>query len=245
MKRIFAAVAMAAAALATLGLADPAAVSAGASSQAAAGHVVRSYARGHAGYNMTGGGWRFRRIETTLTVPASTTRATRAQIALANLDWGLSYVYIDVNSGGGPGSISYGIFGDTAKTLAVAPSAGDQVTISIYYDRAAAQNRFTAIDLSTGARATAVESLRTAVVDAWVFGFGPRWSLASSTSRLWAFKDTSLTSYNGTHGGILGPWNTYRIIGTRGGTSTGKVVLWPAYPSNGGHNFGIWWRAAS
>jgi hypothetical protein len=242
MKRTFAAVTMAAAAFATFSLAAPSVTSA--SSHAAVGRAGDVYAKGHAGYTMSGDGWRFRYIETTLTVPASTTRATHAQIALANLDWGLSYVYIDVHSGGGPRSINYGIFGDTAKTFAVTPRAGDQVKISIYYDRATAQNRFTAADLSTGAKATATESYRNAVVDAWVTGSGPTWKLANSTTRLWAFKDTHLTSYNGTHGAIFGPWDTYRVLGTRGGTPDGKLVLWPHYPQNNSQDFGIWWRAA-
>ena len=62
---------------------------------------------------------------------------------------------------------------------------------------------------------------------------------------LWAFTDTTLTSYSGYHGAILGPWNTIRIIATRSGTSAGKVVLWPTWPWNNAHNFGVWWRAAS
>lgn len=245
MKRIFAAVTMAAAALATLGLAVPNVVSAGASSHAAAGPVGNLYTKGHAGYHMYGGGWRFRYIETTLTVPAATTRAKSAQIALANMGWGPFYVYINVNSGGGPGSISYGYYTGTAKTFAVTPRAGDQVKISIFYDRATAQNHFTAVDLSTGATATGVESFQNDVVEAWVFGFGPTWSFADSTTRLWAFKDTHLTSYSGTHGAIFGPWDTYRVLGTRGGSRDGKLVLWPHYPWNNSQNFGVWWRAAS
>jgi hypothetical protein len=75
-------------------------------------------------------------------------------------------------------------------------------------------------------------------------GCGPRWSLASSATRLWAFKDTRLTTYSGTHGTIFGPWGTRRIIGTRGSEPTGKVVLWPSYPWNGGHKLGVWWRAS-
>jgi hypothetical protein len=244
MKRIFNAVTMAAAALATLGLAGPSVVSAGASSQAVAGQVRNASAWGRAGYNMTGGGWRFRYLETTLTVPASTTRATSAGIELWS-DW--DAVHLAVKAGGGPDSIGYGIsYWDTDKTLAVQPSAGDQVTISIYEDRSARKDYFTAVDLSTGAKATAVEPFYPYVFKAaTVMGGGPKWSLASSATRLWAFKDTRLTTYNGTHGAILGPWTTYRIFGTRGGTPTGKVVLSPSYPWNNGHNFGIWWRAAN
>jgi hypothetical protein len=243
MKRIFAAVTMAAAALATLGLAGPSVVSAGASSQAVTAQVRNTYTKGEAGYSMAGGGWRFRYIKTTLTVPAST-HATRATMGLSSPEDAVQFI---VKAGGGPGSISYGIsYWDTYKTLAVAPNVGDQVTISIYEDRSARKDYFTASDLSTGAKATAVESFYPYAFDrAWVGAGGPKWSLASTTTRLWVFKDTSLTTRNGTHGAILGPWDTYRIIGTRGGTPTGKVVLWPTYPWNNGHNFSILWRAAS
>jgi len=84
-----------------------------------------------------------------------------------------------------------------------------------------------------------------AVGDAWVIGSGPTWNFADSTTRLWAFKGTLLTSYNGTHGAIFGTWDTYRVFGTRGGTPAGKLVLWPDYPWNNSHDFGIWWRDGS
>jgi len=244
MKRIFTAAVMAVAALTGLSLAGPGVVSAGASSQAAAALIGNQYNKGSAGYRMTGGGWRFRYIKTTLTVPASTTRATNAQVGLMSPE---DAIALTLKSGGGPGSISYDIsYWDTAKTLAVAPSPGDQVTISIYEDRAARKDYFTAVDLSTGARDTAVEGFYPYLFEwAWVKGGGPTWSLASSNTRLWAFKDTQLTSTGGTHGTLLGPWPSYRIIGTRGGTSTGAVVLRPTYPWNNGHNFSVMWRAAS
>jgi hypothetical protein len=220
-------------------------VSAGASSQAAAARIASQYNKGSAGYSMTGGGWRFRYIKTTLTVPASTTRATSAQIGLGSREDAL---LLTVNSGGGPGSIQYTTRGADVppSTLAVEPSVGDQVTISIYEDRPARKEYVTAVDLTTGATATAVRRISPLLFDAaWVMGSGPTWSLASSNTRLWAFKDTKVTSTRGTHGTLLGPWPSQRIVGTRGGTSTGKVVLRPAYPWNSGHNFSIWWRAAS
>jgi hypothetical protein len=78
---------------------------------------------------------------------------------------------------------------------------------------------------------------------AWVTGGGPSWRTGAG-SRLWAFKDTQLTSRNGTRGTILGgPWHAYRIIGTN--ARTGNVVLWPTYPWNNGHNFSVLLRAVS
>jgi hypothetical protein len=242
MKRTFAAVTMAAAALATLSLTAPA-VSAGAASQAASGQVHKTYAKGSAGYSMSGGGWRFRYIATTLTVPAPTTRATRAGIALGNENDALA---MTVRAGGGPGSIWYEwSWEGENRPLALAPDVGDQVTISMYNDHKAGQASITAVDHTQGTSATEVTGANQVFTNAVVTGGGPTWSFASSRTRLWAFTDTRLTSVSGRHGAILGPWGTYRTIGTRGGTATGKVVLWPTWPWNNGHNFGIWWYAAS
>ena len=192
---------------------------------------------------MTGGGWRFRYLATTLTVPAAETRATRADIWL----WDdADALYFWINAGGGPGSIQYAWSWHTEATaLAVAPNVGDQVTLSIYYDRAAARSYVTAVDNTQGTRATGVTGSRRGFAWAQVSAGGPRWSLASGNTRLWAFTDTRLTSFNGTHGSIFGPWGTFRIIGTRGGSPTGTVVLQPTYPWNNGHNFSVMWRAGS
>jgi hypothetical protein len=57
-------------------------VGAGTSSHAAAAHIGKTYGKGFAGYKMIGNGWRFRYIETTVTVPASTSRAARATMLL-------------------------------------------------------------------------------------------------------------------------------------------------------------------
>jgi hypothetical protein len=241
MKRIFTAAAIAVAALTGLSLAGPSVVSAGASSQAATARIASQYNKGSAGYMMTGGGWRFRYLATTVTVPAAGTRATRASISLWDDADALG---VWINAGGGPGSIQTAWSWETQGTaLAVAPNVGDQVTLSIYYDRMAMRNYVTAVDNTQGTRATNATNSRRSFAWAQVSGGGPTWSLASSNTRLWAFKDTSLTSYNGTHGAIFGPWGTYRIIGTQGGTSTGTVVLWPTYPWNNGHNFSVIWQS--
>jgi hypothetical protein len=242
MKRILAAAAIATATLTTLSLAGAGAVSAGTSSQAAAAQISTTYSRGEAGYSMSGSGWRFRYIETTLTVPACSTRASRASLTLGNDN---DAVVLWVNCGGGPGSIVFWISYATQGTpLAVQPNVGDQVTISIFHDQSALQDHFTAVDHTQGTSATGTLGARQTWVVANVSGGGPTWSFASSDTRLWAFQDTRLTSYGGIRGAILGPWNTYRIAGTRGASPTGAVVLWPRYPFNNGHNFNIWWYAA-
>jgi hypothetical protein len=243
MKHIFTAAAIMAAALTGLSLTGPSVVSAGTASQAAAVRLASQYSKGSAGYMMTGGGWRFRYLATTLTVPAAGTRATRASVTL----WDdADALYLWVMAGGGPGSIQYMWSWETQSTpLAVTPNVGDRVTVSIYYDQQARHSTVAAVDHTQGTSAMQVTGGHRGFAWAQVSAGGPAWSLASSKTRLWASQDTRLTSFNGTHGAIFGPWGTYRIVGTRGGTSSGTVVLWPSYPWNNGHNFGIWWRTSS
>lgn len=169
----------------------------------------------------------------------------RASVVLINPDDAVS---VSVQCGGGPGSISwYDIFTVAQSgTIAVEPSVGDRVTISIYHDRHALKDSFTATDLSTGVSSTVVKPVSQAWVwtMARVMGGGPTSRSARTDTRLWSFKNTRLTSYNGTRGTLLGRWPSYRAIGTSTGTSTGTVVLRPTYPWNNARNFGVWWRAA-
>jgi hypothetical protein len=216
-------------------------VGAGTSSHAAAAHIGKTYGKGFAGYKMIGNGWRFRYIETTVTVPASTSRAARATMLL-----GAAREAVRMRVGAY--RIQYGYRSRTSywhnTSLGLGASAGDRVTISIY--ERPRSIRFRAVDLTTGAfSGSGLTSSRPDFTWARVTGSGPRWSFAPTDTRLWKFEDTRLTSVSGRHGTIFGPWVTNRVIGTRGGTSTGAVVLWPTYPSNNGHNFGVWWRAAS
>ena len=248
MKRILAAAAMAAAAITTLSLAVPGAASARTSSQAAAGHVVRSYTKTMAGYEMTGGGWRFRYIKTTYTVSRNVTPLESAARITMVLGGKNGSVYLSPYDNGG--SIEYWLsVWDYSQNLYIPQSVGDKITISIYYDRQAGKVFLTAANLNTGHKATVALGVKS-----WVFtrarlvAGGPTWStwnFASRDTRLWAFRDTTLTSYCGYHGTILGPWNTTRIIATHSGTSAGKVVLWPTWPWSNARNFGVWWRAAS
>lgn len=242
MKRIFTAAVMAVAALTGLSLAGPGVVSAGASSQATAARLGATYIQGLAGYKMTGGSG-FRSIRTTVTVPASTSRAGTATILLGAAN---GAVRIQVRSGGGVNRIQGGYRGTSGywhhMSLGLPTSAGDRVTISIEQLR---NTWFRAANLTTGASVrSGLSSSRRYFTWARVTGSGPTWSFAPTNTRLWAFQDTQLTTVSG-QGTIFGPWTTNRVIGTRGGTSTGAVVLWPTYPWNNGHNFSVMWRAAS
>jgi hypothetical protein len=239
---------MAAAAITTLSLTVPSTASAGTSSQAATGQVFKTYTKTWAGYEMTGGGWRFRYFKTTYTVPRIVTPYESAQRITMELGGKTGSVYLSPYTG--DGSMEYWLSTwDYSQNLYVPASVGDKITLSIYYDRQTGKVFLTGVNLTNGSKATVALGVKS-----WVFtrarlvAGGPDWStwtFASNDTLLYAFRDTSLTSYSGYHGAILGPWNTTRIIGTSTGTSTGKVVLWPTWPWNNAHNFGVWWRAGS
>lgn len=233
MKRMLSAAVMAAAVM-TLGLAMPDAATATLSTGSTTASVHDIYVKGRAGYEMRGGGWRFRYIEAALTVPACSTHATTAEISL----WSTDRVALTMKCDGGPGSITYDLDGRENNSLALRPQVGDRVTISIYQDRATGRTNFTAVNLRTGRRSTVGRPIyQYDYATARVMGYGPA-VRAGSNTRLWAFTGIRLTSLSGTRGTILGPWNTYRTFGT---TGTGTVVLEPHLPWNDGRNFGVWW----
>ncbi len=239
--RAFLAASAAGAALATLGFAG---VSAAGAATAPAVHKV--YTNSTAGY-ATGGGWRFRYIETSVKIPARQPVAGNN----ATLDVALSAPQVDVAvitvaAGGGAGSVTYVDSGYTNGEFHLSPSVGDVVKVSVYREVKAHRDRFTATNLATGRTQTVVVNTSSAIVY--------RHAQLSSTIdngkvvtpandvRLWAPQNTIVTSYSGNRGSVFGPWETSKLIDTTTGTSAGKVVLSPSYPWNNGKNFGIWLR---
>ena len=64
----------------------------------------------------------------------------------------------------------------------------------------------------------------------------------AADTRLWQFTGSHLTTYDGVHGTILGPWQTSTLIKTSDGTPASTVVASPSGLSNGGQDFGAWLR---
>jgi hypothetical protein len=235
----------AAAAATTVSLAAPGPADAAAGHTAATriGKVRLDYRQGRAGYLMAPDGkWRFRYLETTVTVPSCGRKTAAAGISLLTEN---DSAGISVNCDGGYGSVQYGLsWWGFSKSLRLGPTIGDRVTISIYYDRRASAVRFCAIDRGVGARrAAAVQTGNWTFAGAAVRAGGPT-SPATRETRLWTFADTRLTTTDGFRGGILGPWDTLRIIGSPAGWRDRTVILWPSWPGNRAGNFSIWWRTA-
>jgi hypothetical protein len=239
--RAFLTASAAGAALATLGFAG---VSAAGAATAPAVHKV--YTNSTAGY-AAGGQWRFRYIETSVKIPARQPVAgNNATLDVALTSPQIDVAAITVAAGGGAGSVTYVDSGYTNGEFHLSPSIGDVVKVSVYRDVRAHRDYLTATNLRTGRTQTVgvttsskivyrSASLTSTVINSQV---EPR----ASDIRLWAPQNTKITNYSGTHGSVFGPWETLKLIDTRTGTATGKVVLSPSYPWNNGKNFGIWLR---
>lgn len=207
-----------------------------------------SYSPRYAGYEAQGRSFRF--VSTTLTVPpriVSTDSDGGAFIGIhASCPGGCSTAaaYIGVEPGGGPGSVWYANL-STSGTFKVSPQVGDQLTISVYYDRHG-HTYFTAADLTQ--HTTQTTRLGTdgtspvfdnAALAVGVVGTVPP---PAADTQLWNFTGSHLTTYTGVHGTVSGPWQTSQSIKTTDGTATGTVVTSPSGLSNGGQNFSVWLR---
>jgi hypothetical protein len=204
------------------------------------------YSSAWVGYQ-TGGRW-FRYVSTTVTVPpqvvppspGAPSQRGDAMIWL----YGIGSVVptqITVAPGGGP--VSWGDPGGSG-TFRVSPRIGDRLTLSIYYD----QHGHVYLTATDSTRHT-TQTVRTNVpkmtyltarLFAWVYNDVPP-PLADTP--LWQFTNSRMTTYNGDHGTVLGPWTTSKMIVTSDGTSPGPVVASPSGLSNGGRDFSVWLRA--
>jgi len=207
-----------------------------------------SYNPVDAGYNAQGRWFRF--VSTTLTVPPRIMPKDSDGSAFIGIHASIRgegsppSAFIFVAPGGGPGSVVYqGVLTD--GTFKVSPQVGDQLAISIYYDRHG-HTCFTAADLtqhttqttrlSTGGTSPVFDH---AVLDVLAAGTVPP---PAADTQLWNFTGSHLTTYTGVHGTVSGPWQTSQEIKTTDGTATGTVVTSPSGLSNGGQNFGVWLR---
>jgi hypothetical protein len=222
---------------------------------AQAGAAARSlspprYNAGLAGYTAEGRWFRF--VSTTLMVPPRILPQAKPGSGDAIVQLGSGYMptypYADivVHPGGGPGSIeaSAGSPGGHGRdTLRISPRVGDQLAVSIYYDRQQ-YLYFTVSDLTQHTAQTAQMPTGKVVYNrAFVGGFAAgRYTPPQADTRLWKFADTRLTTYTGHHGTLIGPWATTPWIATTSDHSIGTVIASPSGLRNGGAGFGLWLR---
>jgi hypothetical protein len=243
----YAAAAAAAVTITTLGLTGAGSASAASAvTQSSMGPMV--YTTSQAGY-VTGGRY-FRYVATTVRVPYLQYQAGNngsAEVVLGSRVG--PPATLRVATGGGTGSISYvwssGTEFHTGYMSGVAPAPGDLLRLSIYYGRGQSRDHFTAADITQGvSQSVSVDVVPVIYTAAEAAGVVNNATVVAPTvaTRLWAFKDSRVTTYSGVHGTLLGPWTTSQIIDTTTGTTTGAVVINSPVLWNSGQNFGVWLR---
>jgi hypothetical protein len=217
---------------------------AGPSAAAAAAHVRDPiYTTSQAGY-VTGGGPRFRYIATTVRVAPAQKFLSYAEVVLGGRGVTL-YTTLVVRAGGGIvgwtiGAPPFGMEGGSIPN--VAPKVGDLVRLSLYF-KAHSGTWFTATDITQGvsgtfhAPASATAHVFTAAEAAGVISNPSR--VPPGSTRLWAFRNTRVTTSSGVHGTMLGPWTTTKIVDL---TPSGRIVYSPSPLWHNGQNFGAWLR---
>ena len=197
-----------------------------------------------AGYQCDGRWFRF--VSTTVTIPQRTVPKADSgymTIMLQNTQHGAVMAIIEVDPGGGPGTVRWQSGGQPGGgTFTLSPKVGDQLALSIYYDRSSHVS-FTATDLTQGITKTAQSTVGNVVYNTvGLWGAAKPPTSPPADTRMWKVADTHLTTYTGTHGTVTGPWQTSQMIATTNGTATGAVVMSPSGLWNGDRNFGIWLR---
>ena len=195
-----------------------------------------------AGY-VTGGNWRFRDISAD--VPVAACRAAANQNAVAGIalksDIFSEVAFIDLRCGGGHGSVTFGTAAEAEGHFQLSPSVGDVLGISIFRNTAACRDEFTATNTRTNNTKTVTVSTpcqlvyRHAQPGATLTAISGTWSPPAANVRLWEFRNVAITSYNGTHGTICGPWPSERHLAAPVIT----VRMIPSGPSSTCHNFSV------
>jgi hypothetical protein len=208
-----------------------------------------TYTSGFAGYSDSVGPFRY--IATTMTVPPAQAPAANGGTALVSLGHNggptpRPYADVEVLPGGGAGSISFA--SNAAQgTFAVNPAPGDQLAVSIYYDRNG-HYAFTVTDTtsrtSQTVTAAAPYAAQMPLNSAEVLAMFDNSAMTPppADTQIWQFTGSKVTTYRGGHGSILGPWATSRWIDTTDGTHAGAVVADASVLSNARQDFGVWLR---
>ncbi|HUZ35643.1 MAG TPA: hypothetical protein VMV17_04875 [Streptosporangiaceae bacterium] len=240
------AVTAAAAGTAAIALVLPAGSLAGAATTASHPGIPAIYTTRSAGY-VTGGSWRFRFVQTYVTVPPCPADPGNNTLASAGLAGGSGYLAsIAIVCGGGASSVGYLDHHFRNGAFRLSPRVGDVLRISVYRDQKRSRDYFTVADVSTGrAQTVAVTTARDVVYRHAVLAVSvdnTKVSRPGRDLRLWSFQRSRVTSGSGVRGWLRGPWATQRLVDTATGTAAGTVIMSPSYPWRKGQHFGVWLR---
>ena len=224
-----------------------------------------------AGFAATGAHFRF--VQSTVTLPdASNFSSEVAGFGLSVHLWSNNRVVVlgvSNSTTSGPYSAAVAVYNRTTHALicsTAAPTpcagvpanwtdgtvnfpAGDVVTSSIFYDRAAGTTRFRVVDQTTMTTLTYTRSMSGQVwrqarvgaefspISPWRMGF--TFNPPANVVRLATFRNCALTTTSGLHTSFFAPWVRHKIFMTSTGTVFGTDDAAPGDLFNGGRNFGV------
>lgn len=249
LKNVSMAVAAAGITIVSAGLAG--AVPAGASPTSASGpSAIRTVIDTVFAGFVTGGNWRFRYVAAD--VPMAGCRSAANQNAVASIALKSNTLgedaHLDLRCGGGHGSVMFGTTADAEGHFQLSPSVGDVLRISIYRDTAACRDEFAATNTRTNnTKMVAVSTACTVVYRhadpgaTFMNFFSGVFSPPAANVQLWDFRNVAITSYNGTHGTICGPWPAEKHLAA----PVIAVRMIPSDPSNSCRNFSVLLKGTS
>jgi hypothetical protein len=201
------------------------------------------YSPSWAGYSVGGGRW-FRFISTTVTVPPILGGSGVVIGFSHGLPVGEPFAELEVEQGGGTGSVNAHVSPGGYGRLPLSPRVGDQLAISIFYDQHG-HDYFTASDTTQHVTRTVRLTVGNVVYNHGFFiGVGGWLEYPpQADTQLLKFTGSRVTTYTGDRGTITGPWATWKYIATTTGTAAGTVIASPSGLSSGGADFGVWLRA--
>jgi hypothetical protein len=142
------------------------------------------------------------------------------------------------------------MFGTAAEAeghFQLSPSVGDVLRISVFRNTAACRDEFTATNTRTNNTKTVTVATPCRVIyrhaqpGATLTDISGTWSPPAANVRLWEFRNVAITSYNGTHGTICGPWPSGKHLAAPVIT----VRMIPSDPSNSCRNFSVLLKGTS
>jgi hypothetical protein len=235
--------AMAAAAITMTSAGLAGALPAGASPSAAGDPAITTVIdTNFAGY-LTGGSWRFRYVSADVPMAACRSAANQNAVVSIALKSNIfsEIAHIDLRCGGGRGSVLFGAAPKAEGHFQLSPGVGDVLRVSIFRNVAACRDEFTATNTRThNTKMAAVRTpcrvvYRHAQPGATLTDISGTWSPPAANVRLWEFRNVAITSYNGTHGTICGPWPSEKHLAAPVIT----VRLIPSAPSASCRNFSV------
>ena len=201
-----------------------------------------------AGY-LTGGSWRFRYVSADVTMARCRPAANQNAVAGISLKSNIfsEIAHIDLRCGGGHGSVMFGTSAEAEGHFQLSPGVGDVLRISIFRNTAACRDEFTATNTRTDNTKMVTVATPCQVVyrhaqpGATLTDISGTWSPPAGNVRLWEFRNVAITSYNGTHGTICGPWPTGKHLAAPVIT----VRMIPSDPSNSCRTFSVLLKGTS